>query len=144
MKRSIPPTLSSRAFTLVEVTMALGIASFAILSMLGIMVVGLNTMRGAIDTTVQAQIVQQVVGSLKQANFSTLSTNAWSWKYDDRGVVVKTDDAKVYSASVQVANATLSGGTQNANLVKATVTISNLAEPGRPYIFSTYVANNGQ
>lgn len=133
-----------QAFTLIEVTLAMGVASFAILSMLGVMVVGLNTLRDAIDTTVQAQISQQVVGALKQANFSTLSGGSWQWMFDDRGVVVKNDAAKLYSASAQVTNATLSGGTENVNLVKVVVTISNIAEPGSPYTFTTFVANNGQ
>ncbi len=133
-----------RAFTLIEVTIALGVASFAILSMLGVMMVGMSTLRGAVDTTVQAQISQQVVGALKQANFSTLSGGTWQWMFDDRGVVVTSDAAKLYSASAQVTKATLSGGTENSNLMKVIVTISNVAEPGAPYVFTTFVANNGQ
>lgn len=133
------------AFTLIEVTMAIGIASFAVLSMLGVMAVGMKTLRGAIDTTVQAQITQGLVASLKQADFSTL-TNASSWNrvYDDRGVVATTEAAKMYSASVQVSNVTLAGGSVNPNLVKVIVGITSVSEPGNPYIFSTFVANNGQ
>jgi len=133
------------AFTLIEVTIAIGIASFAILSMLGVMVVGLKTLRGAIDTTVQAQITQELVATLKQADFSTI-TNASSWNriYDDRGVVATTDATKLYSTAVQISNVTLAGGTVNPNLVKVIVGITSVADPANPYTFSTFVSNNGQ
>jgi uncharacterized protein (TIGR02598 family) len=136
---------SQKAFTLVEVTMAIGISSFAILSMLGVLAVGMKTMRGAIDTTVQAQITQDVVGTLKQADFSTLSNaSSWAWKYDDRGVAVQNEAAKVYGASVELAPVSLSGGNANPNLLKVIVSINNLTEPGNPHVFSTFISNNGQ
>jgi uncharacterized protein (TIGR02598 family) len=51
-------TKPSRAFTLVETIMAIGIVSFAMLPILGLMPVGLSNLRDAISLTAESQIVQ--------------------------------------------------------------------------------------
>ncbi len=51
-------------FTLVEVVLALGIIGFAILAILGILPVGLNTGRSAQDETRAAQIAQTIIESI--------------------------------------------------------------------------------
>lgn len=50
------------AFSLVEVTIAIGIISFAMVSILGLMPVGLSTMRQAMDQTMEAQLVRKISG----------------------------------------------------------------------------------
>jgi uncharacterized protein (TIGR02598 family) len=148
MKRFPPLSGCFGAFTLIEVTIALGISSFAILSILGVMAVGMRTMGGAVDATVQAQITNDVVGNLKQVNFTELTKagSSLAWRYDDRGLSVgNTGTAEeVYSASAEILPATLSGGSANPNLVRVSILISKISEPARPYIFSTFIANNGQ
>ena len=131
-------------FTLVEVTLAIAIASFSILSMLGVVAVGMSTMRSAIDATVQAQITQEVISSLRRADFSTLQDLEQNrWSFDDRGLPMESAEGAIYGASVDMEPANLSGGSSNPNLLRVVVSITQISEPGQPRLVSTFIANNG-
>ena len=62
----------SGGFSLVEVTMAIGIVSFAFLTTLGLIPTGLKTFRSAIDTSVGGQIFQRMINEAQQTDFDTL------------------------------------------------------------------------
>lgn len=68
-------TQRRRAFSLVEVTLALGISSFALLTILGLMPTGLQTMRQAMDSTVESQIVREIRAKVQQTSFASLSSS---------------------------------------------------------------------
>ncbi len=89
----------NQAFSLVEVVFALSLVSFACLTLLGLVGVGLQTFQRAISTTVQAQIVQAVInGSEVQSYNATYSTNLY---FSDEGTVVpQGDPSQVYTAKV--------------------------------------------
>jgi uncharacterized protein (TIGR02598 family) len=61
-----------RAFSLVEVSASLAVIAFAFVGVLGLMANGVEQFRGAVDTTVTAQIAQRVLNDAQQAEFSTL------------------------------------------------------------------------
>lgn len=64
-RHKIPPcSTAPPGFSLVEVTLAIGILSFSILTVLGLMPTGLTTMRKAMNSTIETQIVRQVGGEL--------------------------------------------------------------------------------
>lgn len=82
MKTHYPPSkittrkaaLKARmAFTLVEVAVAIGIISFAFVPIIGLLPLGLNISRQAIDTGVTAQIAQQLTTEAQQTDFSKLA-----------------------------------------------------------------------
>lgn len=82
-------------FTLVEVTLAIGIISFAFVAMFGMLPVGLNVSRQAMDTTIEAQIVQQLKTQALQTDFSQLGELGKTGDevyFDDQG---KSVDAAV-------------------------------------------------
>ena len=64
------------AFSLVEVTMAIGIVAFAFLSLLGLVPTGLKTFRQAVDATVGSQITQRVINEAQQTDFDQLIKDA--------------------------------------------------------------------
>ncbi len=75
-------------FSLIEVTMAIGLISFAMLSIVGLMPVGLSTLRNAMNQTVEGQIVQKMSGRFLLTPFSQLRTNystSQSFYYDQEG-----------------------------------------------------------
>ena len=79
---------SSRAFSLVEVTIALGIIAISMLTMLGLVPVGLSGMRSAMTETVRAQIVQNVTSQALLVGFSNLAkvvTNDKYYYFEDQG-----------------------------------------------------------
>ena len=74
----------SRAFSLVEVSASLAVIAFAFIGTLGLMANGVEQFRGAIDTTVTAQIAQRVLNDAQQTEFSSLidATNLGSQRDD--------------------------------------------------------------
>jgi len=57
-----------QAFSLCETVIALGIVAFGLVSLLGLMPVGLSTFRSAMDASISSAIVQQVVSDLQQSD----------------------------------------------------------------------------
>jgi uncharacterized protein (TIGR02598 family) len=58
-----------RAFTLVETVLALGIASFALVSVMGLLPCGLQVFRNAMDLTLEGQMAQYIVGKVSQTPY---------------------------------------------------------------------------
>lgn len=75
-------------FSLIEVVLCLGIMSFAIVALLGLMPVGLQAFRQSIDVTTQAQIAQQITSEAQLADWSgpgNTYTNQPTYYYNDQG-----------------------------------------------------------
>jgi uncharacterized protein (TIGR02598 family) len=66
----------SRAFSLVETALALGIVSFALVGLVALLPMGLTSFRSAIDTSVATQIFQRVTVDAEQTDFDTLLEQA--------------------------------------------------------------------
>ncbi len=94
-----------RAFSLIEVTLAMGILAFAIIPLFGLLTIGLNTNRTNIDRSIKAQIV-----SWTQADVRT-HTNAYSANFDEFGVIT-TDPQSDYLANITPRSIPLPGGSQ--------------------------------
>ncbi len=88
------PRSSKRGFSLVEVVLSLAIIAFAFTTMTGLLSIGLNQSRSAINASVTSQIVQQVRNELQQTDFNTITSSA--------------TQTKVWSATL-TATATLQG-----------------------------------
>ncbi|MDQ3622245.1 MAG: Verru_Chthon cassette protein B [Verrucomicrobiota bacterium] len=71
-----PGSFHLSGFSLVEVVLAVGIVAFGFVAVLGLLPVGMNVFRQAIDTSVSAQIVQRVVSDAQQTEFDALLNNA--------------------------------------------------------------------
>ncbi|MEA3212476.1 MAG: hypothetical protein QOE70_5533 [Chthoniobacter sp.] len=63
----------SRGFSLIEVVLAIGIVAFAVVAILGLLAVGSDQFRVALDNTVCSQIAQRVINDALQADFKTLA-----------------------------------------------------------------------
>lgn len=84
----VPPAKAApAAFSLVEVVLAMGIVAFGITVILGLLPVGLNTVRQAMDLTSEGQIVQQISGEALVTPFTQLSDkfSGKTFYYDDEG-----------------------------------------------------------
>jgi type II secretory pathway pseudopilin PulG len=58
---------STAAFSLVEITLALGVAAFSLLAVLGLFAAGFKTQQASIQQTTASQILSQVASSLRAA-----------------------------------------------------------------------------
>lgn len=67
-------TLNGKAagFTLVEVSIAVGILAVAMVALLGLMPAGMTTFRKAMDTSTTAQIAQRILLDMQQADFDQI------------------------------------------------------------------------
>ncbi len=98
------------AFSLVEVTIAIGIVAFALLAVLGLVPVGMDTLAEASRRTAQADIARSTLGEIKSTPFSELDdfVAGFPVHYDDQGVRVDSAHA-VYTVRVSLDAARLDG-----------------------------------
>lgn len=108
-----PRMLRRSAFTLVEVTIALGVVSFALLAMIGLIPTGLGSLRNSTQQSVNAQIIQQIssgltaTGFLSRTDFSVFaSTNLY---FDAEAQPLEGSDGARYLATITVKNPSLPG-----------------------------------
>jgi uncharacterized protein (TIGR02598 family) len=100
----------STAFSLVESVIALGVTSFVIISLLGLLTAGLTTAHKALNTSAQTQIIQDLVNNISQAtNLDSYTSETYNYDYEGN----PTNAASIYQVSVTkgsvVAPAALSG-----------------------------------
>jgi uncharacterized protein (TIGR02598 family) len=151
---------SKAGFSLIEVALAAGIVAFALIPMMGLIPMGLNASRQAIDTTIQAQIIQQMTGQAQQTDFSKLSTltSATVTCFDANGNVT-TPASAIYKASFSApVNMVLPGGSATTRLDTLTIyilstrttggmaaaTATDLVTNSASTKYTVYVADNGR
>lgn len=148
-----PVLLSIRSgFSLIEVTIAIGIVGFAVLALVGTLGVGSRTLGSAVSYSMQAQITQNVMGSLKLSDFSVLtntSPNGWNEAklyFDERGVSTTNTSLAIYTATVNITPSVTNLGATNGNpnLALARLSIVKNNNTNDTYTVATYIANNGQ
>ncbi len=153
---------STAGFSLVEVVIALGVVAFALIPLMGLVPMGLSTSRLAIDTTVEAQIIQYMTDQAQQSNFSALSelNSTIPTGFDAYGTVT-TSSSPIYRAGFSVPSSpggtTLPGGTVTYNLTPITIyilstrTLGGMAATTQQALvanpackqYTIFVANNG-
>jgi uncharacterized protein (TIGR02598 family) len=102
--------LSTSAFSLVEVVLALGVTSFALLSMVALIPLGLTEAREATDSTTESQIVQYARNEIEMTPFTNLSVWAGTSSYfDNQGLPTSKGAAEqIYTVSYAVTNVAMS------------------------------------
>jgi uncharacterized protein (TIGR02598 family) len=124
---------SKRAFSLVEVVIALGIISSGCVLMIGMLDVGITTFSNAIQTSVKAQILERISNDLKfQAYSNNFTTNLY---FDDEGDASTNSTSAIYSATITLTPALVPSDTgsitlsQNSVATKVVVIISKNSTP---------------
>lgn len=135
--------ISSRSrcagFSLVEVVLAIGIISFAIVPLMALLPLGLDASRKAIDTTVDAYVAQQLTTEAQQMDFSVLispatstdftgagSTSTAPRYFDSQGNKTSPGGA-IYEAGLTVsATTSLPSGVTTQKLATVTIYILNI------------------
>lgn len=138
----------SSAFTLIETVLAIGIVSFAFVALMGLLPCGLQVFRKAMDTTLEGQMVQHLIGKLHQTPYDDLTQlQGQSFWFDEAGGQVPESSADgIYSASVSLnAQPSLPGSASYANggLTGVTITFQRKGDTtpaGASKTFVTYIA----
>lgn len=140
------------AFSLVEVTLALGLVAFALISVLGLMPVGLTTMREAMDQTTQSQISRRVAGEMMLTPFSKL--DAWLANgpiyFDDQGEKQAAENGETrYSVEIRRGVSSFPGSSNETNLQGSLATflieIRRGSGPSAPFVSTNvvHIPNSG-
>lgn len=89
-------------FTLVEVVLALGLCSFALISLLSLMPVSLNSARHALEIARTAKAFQMVTSELTQSKFATVAAMAPSTHYFDYDGNPTSEEGKYFTVRATV------------------------------------------
>lgn len=142
-----------KAFSLIELTLALGIVSFAFVGIFALLPIGMTNMRTAIDTTVTHSIYQSILNDAQLTSFSRLvDPDGFMAEYrdgaafDEQGnrLPVGESDAR-YIATVKVITpVTIPGATaERQNLARVEVTVQAQFSDARPKVSFVVVPDNG-
>jgi uncharacterized protein (TIGR02598 family) len=132
-----------RGFSLVEVTLAIGMVSFAMIAVLGLLPVGLTSMKNANEQAGAANVLNAIADSLRSAT-STDSTN-FVGIFGTNHISFSVGGPAV---SLSWNNLKLDGSTESssdAKRIAAVVNITpplNLTTPGRAVISVAWPAQN--
>jgi len=143
MKTAI--TKSTSGFTLVEVTLALGIFAFALVAMIGLLPVAMKSTRESIDIAAATQIANQIVATYVQEDFA-LSGSEIIY-FDDYGAIYEGNgDGWLYRADVALGTVAFEEESQilTENLARLSVEVSSLRNPQNPHRFSFLLVNDGR
>ena len=130
-----------RGFSLIEVTIATGIAAFGIITLLGLLPSGMNMFRDAMNVTVSSQIAQRLIKEALQTDYDTLVGTATPTPgvpitketryFNDEGVEVEKPADAIFHAHTRIMPATNLPGTATAlgNSSLATITVQVAYNP---------------
>lgn len=134
------------AFSLVEVVLALGVVSFGMISIVGLLGMGLKNFHDAIDTTTEAQITQRLANELQLGSYANL-TNAASTNYyfTPEGLETNAGSA-IYTATIAPpVNLTVpgAGASYPTNTMAFSISIWSKSAPQTTNVNAVYISNNG-
>lgn len=126
----------NRGFSLVEVAMAVGIASFCLIGLIGIFPVMLNSIRDSREKTLVSRMYQTVSDNLRESTPGN-GTNAarQTFDFDSEGFLLKTGHGsakmarqgeKRYEVEAVSSAGTLPDTHSSTNLILAKITIVNI------------------
>ncbi|MBN8710765.1 MAG: hypothetical protein BGO12_00785 [Verrucomicrobia bacterium 61-8] len=153
----LPPSIAQRprrasrkkttAFSLVEVVTALGIVSFGLVSMMGLLVAGIGTFREAVNATTEAQIAQQLANKMSLADYSAIVTNSEKvYHFTQEGLPVQNAGEAIYSAKVSAPTKLLVPGATSdgvSNTSTVVISIWSKTSPESTNAIPLQIANNG-
>jgi type II secretory pathway pseudopilin PulG len=115
-----------RAFSLVEVTLALGIVSFALIAVLGLLPVGLKTVKNANEQAGAANVLNAIADGLRRA----ASTNSVDFSNSFAGQVIQYSIAGGTAPDVKWTDLTLEGLAETEHSPKRLSAVLNITPPG--------------
>jgi uncharacterized protein (TIGR02598 family) len=133
-------------FSLIEVTIALGVFAFAMIPIIGLVSSGMKSLRGSMDDGVRGEIVRKVVAEAGRVPYTNLSSfNGTNFYFDDEGVQQASSNAQtIFVASNSIANPP-SLVTTNTNIARLLrVTVRHFADTNNKTVYSQLILNTAQ
>jgi uncharacterized protein (TIGR02598 family) len=140
------PARLSHGFSLIEVTLALGIFAFAMIPIIGLVSSGMKSLRGSMDDAVRGEIVRKVVAEAGRVPYTNLSSfDGTNFYFDDEGVQQASSNAQtIFVASNSIANPPdlVASDTNIAQLLR--VTVRHFADTNNKTVYSQLILNTAQ
>jgi len=136
----------SKAFSLIEVMVAMGVVSVGIMSLVGLLSIGFTGLHKSVAMSSRTAIVQSLGAELKFVNYSTLKTYAAGFPryYDEEGNPVTSASAALYKATIALKAAQVPGGTAGTvNAQQVSISVSGLHDAEAAQTYCVWIANNG-
>lgn len=113
-------------FTLAEVMIAMGIVASVMVALLGMIPLGVRSVREATNLTISGRIAQEVISNVQQANWADVLTNYDKkvFLFDNEGFLIRGPQAKgstpSFEARVEIPTAPINIGktAYNVNTLK--------------------------
>jgi len=142
------------AFSLIEVVISLGVLSFAMIGLMGLIPVALGTLRQSITVNTETEIAQTLLGEAHVMDFGEIITPSSPYvadfprHYNDEAErVAPGAPNSIYQVTLQISTCRLPGvPTDNPDSPARLLVfqISNLRQPDDPESFSVWVVDNGR
>jgi uncharacterized protein (TIGR02598 family) len=96
--------LFSRGFTLAEVMIAMGIVATVMVGLLGMIPLGVRSVREATNLTITGRIAQEVIGNIQQANWKDVekSFDKKTFFFDNEGFLIRSGNKSTPSFQARV------------------------------------------
>lgn len=144
-------------FSLVEVTLALGIVSFSLVGLLGLLPVGLSNFREARQTMYSAEMIQTLLGKARSMDFTTLQNATQTYYFDAEGVLLDSQGSSAFykaevvnPANLSIATASIVSASKgdttsvlNGNILPIVIKLTNLRNNKILGQFPVCLANHG-
>lgn len=125
MKAENTESLRRCGFSLVEVAIAIGIVSFALLSCVGLNVVSLSSFSDARSVEVSARIFRGILNEAQVSDFADIDALDGIRSYNSEGLPLDdgTDPTVVYIANISVEKASIAGEEMDADAIARTLVV---------------------
>jgi uncharacterized protein (TIGR02598 family) len=135
------------AFSLIEVTISLGIVAFAMVPIIGLVSAGMKSLRESMDETVRGEIVREISGEALRVPYTRLSEEFQNKTlfFDDEGVQQSSSNASTIFVATTVLAAPPSLITSDTGIARLlSVNVQHFADSKNKTIHSQLILNTAQ
>jgi uncharacterized protein (TIGR02598 family) len=132
-------------FSLVEVILALGICAFAVIAIMGLLPLALDSAGEALTMARRAKVIQKVSNDLQQAQFSGLAADITNrtWTFDVSGIETADPTQTFFTVTGDPPRDLTLPGASSANPDLAAVVV-RIATPSATNLVPLLIANRGE
>lgn len=126
----------------------MGLVSFSLVGLMGMLPVGLSSFREAMEVQTQARIAQEIAAELQLTPFSKITDGTFQGNfpryYNEEGTPASQGES-IYTVKTSSAGSVdLPGGVVNSSMRLLTFGIEKKTAPGASETFSLIASNTGQ